>query len=120
MPYSQGVTEPYSVSVWIVRQGDEVPTIARYSVESWRAGAATIGGVQALVAAMDSDNDAVFDKQDTWSVLEASAPDAEKKVLSIAEAKGTSRMMFVKAGENELVLEFRTSAPTADRSRSRS
>jgi thiol-disulfide isomerase/thioredoxin len=111
VPYSQGVTEPYSVSVWIVRQGEEVPTIARYSVRSWRAGTVEIGGVHALVAAMDADNNAIFDKDDMWSVLEASAPDAAKKVLSIAEAKATSRMMFVKAGDKELVLEFRGLSP---------
>jgi thiol-disulfide isomerase/thioredoxin len=111
VPYSQGVTEPYSVSAWIVRQGDEVPTIARYSVRSWRAGTVTVGGVEALVAAMDSDNDAVFDKEDTWSVLEASAPDAAKKVLSIAEAKPTTRMMFVKGADREHVLEFRAFSP---------
>ena len=34
-----------------------------------------------------------------------------KQVLSIAEAKPTSRMMFVKAGEKELVLEFRGFSP---------
>jgi len=111
VPYSQGVTEPYSVSVWIVRQGDEVPSIARYSVRSWRAGTVTIRGVETIVAAMDSDNDAVFDKEDTWSVLEASAPDAAKKVLSIAEAKPTTRMMFVKGADREHVLEFRGFSP---------
>jgi hypothetical protein len=111
VPYSPGVAEPYSVSVWIVRQGDEIPAIARFSVRSWRAGTVTVGGVEALVAAMDSDNDAVFDEQDTWSVLEASAPDAAKKVLSIAEAKPTTRMMFVKGADKERVLEFRGFSP---------
>jgi thiol:disulfide interchange protein DsbD len=115
VPYGRGaqgeVVEPYLVSMWIVRQGDVVPDILRFSVGSWRSGTTTIGGVEALVAAMDSNNDAIFDKEDTWSVLEASAPDAPKKVLSLDEAKGTSRLMFVKTGAKELVLQFKSFDP---------
>ena len=50
-----------------------VPDVLRYSVSSWRQGRVSIQGVDALVAAMDADNDALFDAGDTWSVLEASA-----------------------------------------------
>ena len=111
VPYSPGVAEPYSVAVWFVRQGDEVPSIARFSVRSWRAGEVEIGGVAALVAAMDADNNAVFDRRDMWSVLEASAPDAARRVLSLAEARPPIRMMFVKTSGKDLVLEFRSFSP---------
>jgi len=115
VPYGRAlqgeIVEPYMVAIWIVRQGDAVPEILRYSVSSWRSGTTTIGGVEALVAAMDSNSDAMFDKADMWSVLEASAPDAPKKVLSIDEAKGTGRLMFVKTGTKELVLQFQGFSP---------
>lgn len=115
IPYGRGpqgdIVEPYMVSMWIVRQGDVVPDILRYSVGSWRSGTTMIGGVEALVAAMDSNNDAIFDNEDMWSVLEASAPDAPKKVLSISEAMGTKRLMFVKTGTKELVLQFKSFSP---------
>lgn len=115
VPYGRGaqgdVAEPYTVSMWIVRQGDVVPDIIRYSVGSWRSGKTTIGGVEALAAAMDSNNDAIFDKEDMWSVLEASAPDAPKNVLSINEAKSTGRLMFVKTGTKDLVLQFKGFSP---------
>ena len=88
IPYG-GAPEPYLVNFWIVRDGEAVPELLRYSVGSWRAGTVTIDGVPALVAAMDGDNNAVFDKADSWSVLEASAPDAAKLVLSHTEARGT-------------------------------
>ncbi len=107
VPYGGGITEPYLINVWIVRQGDAVPDVLRYSVASWRGGKAVVEGVETLVAAMDANNDAVFDKDDMWSVLEASAPDAPKAVLSIREARPVDRLMFVKAGAREHVLEFR-------------
>jgi len=112
VPYGRGpggdLSEPYMVSMWAVRPADgPTPEIVRYSVNSWRSGAVSIGGVDALVAVMDADNDALFGKDDMWSVLEASAPDAAKRVLSIAEARSTSRLMFVKAGAKEQVLDFR-------------
>jgi thiol-disulfide isomerase/thioredoxin len=110
VPYASR-SEPYMINVWIVRQGDEAPNILRYSVGSWRSGSVTIGGVEALVAAMDANNDAVFDGSDMWSVLEADAPDAAKRVLSIDEARGTDRLMFIRTGEKDLVLEFRGFSP---------
>jgi thiol-disulfide isomerase/thioredoxin len=111
VPYLDGTVEPYMVSVWIVRQGDAVPEVARYSVSSWRAGTVEVDGVRAVVAAMDGNNDAVFDANDMWSVMEASAPDSARQVLTLTEARSTDRLMFVKAGDRELVLEFRGFSP---------
>jgi len=104
--------EPYLVNFWIVRDDAEpVPNIVRYSVGSWRSGSTTINGIPALVAAMDGNNDAIFDKNDSWSVLQASAPDAPKAVLSSTEARRTNRLMFVSDGSHEFVLEFRSFSP---------
>ncbi|HEX6973024.1 MAG TPA: thioredoxin family protein [Vicinamibacterales bacterium] len=111
VPYRTGGSEPYLVNFWMVRDGESAPEVLRYSVASWRTGKATVGGVDALVAAMDSNNDAIFDKSDQWSVLEASAPDAAKAVLSIQEARPTARMMYVKGTSREHVLEFRGFSP---------
>ena len=113
IPYAGGVTEPFLVNAWIVRDGETLPEVMRYSRRSWRAGAVEIDGVPALVAVMDADNDAVFTGKDTWSVLEAGAPGAEQAVLSIAEARAAERMMFVRdeANGRELVLEFREVSP---------
>jgi thiol-disulfide isomerase/thioredoxin len=109
VPYSASVTEPYLVNLWIVRDDQApAPDVLRYSVGSWRFGTAKINGVDALVAAMDSDNDALFKKGDMWSVLEASAPKAETAVLSLAEARDTSRFMFLPNGGHDMVLEFRS------------
>jgi thiol-disulfide isomerase/thioredoxin len=105
------VTEPYMVNFWAVRDGEGAPGIIRYSVASWRGGTAIVNGIEALVAVMDSDNNAVFDAQDQWSVLAASAPDAAKQVLSYNEARPTNRLMFLPSGEKELVLEFRNLNP---------
>jgi len=112
VPYSTTkATENYFVNFWIVRPNDApVPDILRFSVGSWRQGIATVNGVDVLVAAMD-DNDAMFTKADMWSVIEASAPDAAKAVLSIGEARGTNRFMFAKNGDRELVFEFRSFSP---------
>ena len=111
IPYGRGpqgdIVEPYLTNLWIVREGDTAPNILRFSVGSWRRGTVKIGGVDALVAVMDSNNDAVFDAKDMWSVLGAAEPDAAKRVLTIAEARDTKRLMFVKNGDKELVLEFR-------------
>jgi len=107
IPYAAGVAERYLVSFWAVRDGEDVPALVRFSVASWRAGRVTVEGVDALVAVMDSNNDAVFDQSDMWSVLGADEPDAAKRVLSIAEARPTARLMFVSAGARELPLEFR-------------
>jgi thiol-disulfide isomerase/thioredoxin len=112
VPYSTTkTTENYFVNFWIVRPNDApAPDILRFSTGSWRSGTVTINGVPALVAAMD-DNNAIFDKNDMWSVIDASAPDAPKAVLSIGEARSTNRLMFVKSGDKELVLEFRSFSP---------
>lgn len=113
VPYSTTkATENYFVNFWIVRPNDAAaPDLLRFSVGSWRYGTATINGVEALVAAMDGDNDALFGKNDMWSVVGAAAPDAAKNVLSINEARATNRLMFVDAGARELVLEFRKFSP---------
>lgn len=110
--YSATVTEPYFVNFWVVRNDSaETPEVIRFSTGSWRGGAITVNGVPALVAAMDSDNNAIFDAKDTWSVLAASLPKAEQAVLSIAEARSTNRLMFLPTDGKELVLEFRRFAP---------
>lgn len=108
VPYKNAAdTEKYFVNFWIVRDDEApAPDIIRFSVGSWRYGTTTINGTPALVAAMD-DNNAIWDKDDMWSVIEASAPDAAKNVLSIGEARSTNRMMFVKTDTKEHVLEFR-------------
>ena len=108
---AQGNTEPYLVNFWAVRESDAPPDVIRYSVGSWRYGTVTVDGTPALVAAMDGNNDAVFNHSDYWSVLEASAAGAEKAVLSGAEARDTSRLMFVKGDGRETVLEFRSFSP---------
>ena len=109
IPYAAGKTEPYMVNFWIVREDQAAaPDVVRYSVGSWRYGTATVDGISALVAAMDADNDAMFGKNDKWSVLEASAPNAQRAVLSAAEARPTTRLMFLEEGGRSLVLEFRS------------
>ena len=112
VPYGDGAVEPYLVHFWIVREDQTpAPDLLRYSVGSWRSGTVTVNGIQALVAAMDGDNNAVFDKDDYWSVLSAAEPNAEKAVLSFTEARPTGRMMFIGGGPKELVLEFRGFSP---------
>jgi thiol-disulfide isomerase/thioredoxin len=115
IPYGRGsqeeIVEPYMVSVWIVRETESAPDILRYSVASWRSGTISVNGIDALVAAMDSNNDAIFDKKDNWSLLAAAAPNAAKQVLSISEAMPTGRLMFLPAGDKELVFEFRNFSP---------
>ena len=70
VPYAAGVTAPYLFNVWMVRDdGAAPPPVLRYSVGSWRAGVATVRGQRALVAAMDGDNNAIFDKNDYWSIV---------------------------------------------------
>ena len=104
--------EPYLVNFWSVRpDGAAVPDVIRYSVGSWRYGTVTVDGIPALVAAMDSNNDAIFGQNDSWSVLEAAAPDAAKAVLSHTEARSTNRLMFVRGGGRERVLQFRSFSP---------
>lgn len=104
-------TEPYLVNFWLVREDSAAaPDILRYSTGSWRAGKVTVNGVEALVAAMD-DNDAVFDKSDMWSIIPTSDSNAEKAVLSLAEARPTNRLMFLPGSPKEQVLEFRSLSP---------
>ena len=108
IPYAKGVTEPYLVNFWLVRDdGAPPPNLLRFSVGSWRQGTVTIDGIETLIAAMDSDNNARFTKLDTWSAIAASAPNAAKAVLSIAEARPVNRLMFPAANGKEKVLEFR-------------
>jgi thiol:disulfide interchange protein DsbD len=112
IPYGSGIVEAYTVNFWAVREGAEPPGIIRYSVASWRSGAVNVDGIDALVAVMDSKNDAVFGAKDQWSVLSASEPNAARRVLSHQEARPTSRFMFLaKADGKELVLEFRSLSP---------
>jgi thiol-disulfide isomerase/thioredoxin len=108
VPYGGGVTERYLVSAWIVREdGAPAPDIVRYSVRSWRQGTININGVDALVAVMDSDNNALFDQADTWSAMAASEPNAAGAVLNINEARPTNRLMFLKSGSKEIAIEFK-------------
>jgi thiol-disulfide isomerase/thioredoxin len=101
--------QPYLVNFWSVREDSgAAPDIIRYSVGSWRQGKVTVDSVDALVAAMDGDNNAIFDKNDMWSALPASAPDAEKAVLSINEARPTNRLMFLTKDGKDIPLEFRS------------
>jgi thiol-disulfide isomerase/thioredoxin len=104
-------TEPYVVNFWIVREdAAPAPDVIRYSRGSWRSGTVTVNGVPALVAAMDGNNDAMYGPGDSWSVLQASAKDAATAVLSLKEARDTSRLMFIErgAGQKDIVLEFRS------------
>lgn len=113
VPYSGDVTEPFLVNAWIVRDGDVIPDIMRFSRRSWRSGTVEVNGVETLVAVMDSDNNAVFDAADSWSVMAAHSADAPEAVLSIGEARNTERMMFIEdsASDGEWPLEFRSISP---------
>jgi thiol-disulfide isomerase/thioredoxin len=112
IPYGAARVEPYTVSFWAVREGEDAPDIIRYQVGSWRSGTVTVDGIEALVAVMDSKNDAVFGAKDYWSILAASGKDAPRRVLSYKEARSASRLMFLEKGDGrELVLEFRSLSP---------
>jgi hypothetical protein len=108
IPYGHGVMEPYAVGFWAVREAERAPDVIRYSVSSCRIGNVRVGEIEALVAAMDSNNDAVFDARDHWSALAASEKGAAQRVLSYQEARPTSRLMFLQDKGKELVLEFRS------------
>jgi thiol-disulfide isomerase/thioredoxin len=110
IPYGIGKpSQPYLVNFWSVREDSAgAPDVIRFSVGSWRQGTVKVNGIDALVAAMDGDNNAIFDKSDMWSLLPASAPDAEKSVLSINEARPTNRLMFVTKDGKDIPLEFRS------------
>jgi thiol-disulfide isomerase/thioredoxin len=112
IPYDTGIVEPYMVGFWSVREGGEAPDLIRYSVRSWRSGTVIVDGIEALVAVMDSKNDAVFGARDKWSILSATEKDAARRVLSIDEGRPANRFMFLNKGAgNELVLEFRSLSP---------
>lgn len=105
-------TQPYLVNFWSVREDSaSAPDVIRFSVNSWRTGTVTVNGIPALVAAMDADNNGIFNKDDTWSMLSASAADAPKAVLTIDEARPTNRLMFVTDGTKDIPLEFRSFTP---------
>ncbi|MEO7998995.1 MAG: thioredoxin family protein, partial [Gemmatimonadaceae bacterium] len=105
-------SQPYLVNFWSVREDSAAaPNVIRYSVNSWRSGTVTVNGVTALVAAMDGDNNGVFNKDDMWSVIPSSTPDAAKAVLTIDEARATNRLMFVSDGTNDIPLEFKSFSP---------
>jgi len=103
-------TEPYFVNFWIVREDATAPPdVIRYSRGSWRSGTVTVNGIPALVAAMDGNNDALYGPGDSWSVVQASMTDAASAVLSIKEARDTSRLMFLeRPGGKDIVLEFKS------------
>jgi thiol-disulfide isomerase/thioredoxin len=103
-------TEPYFVNFWIVREDNAAaPDVIRYSRGSWRSGSVTVNGVPALVAAMDGNNDAIYGPGDSWSVVQAAMPNAASAVLSIKEARDTSRLMFLeRPGGKDIVLEFKS------------
>ncbi len=104
-------TEPYIVNFWIVREdAAPPPDIIRYSRGSWRSGTVTVNGIPALVAAMDGNNDALYGRGDSWSVIPASAENAATAVLSLKEARDTSRLMFLEQAGTapDIVLEFRS------------
>jgi thiol-disulfide isomerase/thioredoxin len=116
IPYSAGIVEPYMVDFWIVREAADAPSFIRYTVRSWRSGTIRVDGTEALVAVMDSDNDAVFTARDKWSVLAAPGPNAAGRVLSYKEARPTNRLMFIRQESGkELVLEFRDISPDGRR-----
>jgi hypothetical protein len=112
VPYANGAVEPYLVEFWAVRDGPDAPNVIQYSVRSWRSGTVKVDGVDAFVAVMDANNDAIFDAHDKWSVLSASEPDAARRVLSYQEARPANRLMFLSSDSGkELVLEFRSLSP---------
>jgi thioredoxin 1 len=106
--YGGGVVQPYLIDFWVVRDdGAPAAGLLRYTVGSWRQGTVTIDGVEALVAVMDSNNDAIFTKADTWSAIAASEPNAAKAVLTLGEARPANRLMFLQHAGKSIALEFR-------------
>jgi thiol-disulfide isomerase/thioredoxin len=112
VPYPGSTNEePYFVNFWSVREDSAAaPDVIRYSTGSWRSGTVTVNGILALVAAMD-DNDAIFDKNDMWSVVSAGLDSAAKKVLSIDEARSTNRLMFLTGEFTDVPLKFVSITP---------
>ena len=112
VPYSASkTTEPYLVNFWSVREDSgATPDVIRYSTGSWRSGTVSVNGVQAFVAVMD-DNDAIFDKRDMLSVMSASIDSADRKVLSLDEARPTNRLMFLTGQAKDVPLQFVSITP---------
>jgi thiol-disulfide isomerase/thioredoxin len=111
IPYGSGASQQYLVNFWSVRDDTAgAPAIIRYSVGSWREGTATVNGVPVYVAMMD-DNDAMFTRKDMWAVLATGDSAAEKRVLSIDEARAANRLMFVTTPGGDQAVEFRNVAP---------
>jgi thiol-disulfide isomerase/thioredoxin len=112
IPYADGISERYMVNLWSVRDGETTPDVIRFSRSSWRSGTVKVDGIDALVAVMDANNDAVFNANDFWSVMAASEKDAANRVLTLSEAKPGNRLMFLPdASGKELVLQFRNISP---------
>ncbi len=104
--YPAGMTEPFLVEFWTVRDNDTAPGVIQYSARSWRSGKVNLDGVDATVAVIALNGDAVFGESDEWCVLADSEPDAAKRVLSYQEARPLSRFMFLKRADGkELVLQ---------------
>lgn len=110
-----GAVEPYQVDAWLIRDGEAPPAVLRYTRRSWRSGRVRVGDVEALVAMLDGDNDALYTKGDDWSALSALPPEAAEHLLSHEEARSTDRLMFLEAGGREIVLEFRSVTPDGRR-----
>jgi hypothetical protein len=108
VPYGGGVTEKYQVNVWIVREDEApAPDLLRYSVRSWRQGAIAINGVDALIAVMDGDNNALFSKSDTWSAMAARRAERREGRPHHQRSAATNRLMFLKSGNKEVALELK-------------
>ena len=105
------ISEPFQVSVWLVRQGKRPVSRLRYTRLSWRSGKVKVGDTEALVMATDMNNDGLFDSRDSWCALAAGFPDAPLALLSHQEVRPMNRLMFLVAGKKELVLEFRSITP---------
>jgi len=108
-------TEGIVASFWQIHwdANPEPDDFIQYSIRTfWRTGSVTVNGVPALVAVMDRNNDLLYGPGDSWSVVQASMPEASQRVLSREEARGTDRLMFLERGADaaDLVLEFRSFA----------
>src|SRR6185437_12721900 len=104
--YPGGMTEPFLVDFWSVRDNDAAPGVIQYSARAWRSGKVSIDGVDATGAVIALNGDAKFGESDDWCVLANSEADAAKRVLSYQEARPLSRFMFLKRADGkEFVLQ---------------
>ncbi len=62
-------------------------------------------------SAMDGDHNALSNKDDMWSVLAESTPDAPTAVMRIDEARATNRLMFVNDDTEDIPLECKSFTP---------